>query len=414
MKLLALFCFILCLLLAIRYVFYFQHLKVYKAGDSFQGKTTLLSEPKHSEFSQSFRVDSLSIQTPAYPKFHYGDSVYIEGKVEENKFESENGKTIIQFVVKNPKIKLQETNILIKSATFLRNRIMTTFQQHLPHKEASLLFGIVFGGTQGFSKDTQDLFRNSGVLHVVAASGMNVTMVAEFLILVLSYFLNRRVALVLAIIGVFYYALLSGFSPSIVRASLMAGIAFSALAWGRQSYAYLGLCIAVFVMLMFHPGTIVDVGFLLSLTSTLGILFVKPLFDSFMLFQRTKVVSDDIGTTLSAQTGSLPIMAGVFGSYSYISVVVNAFVLWTIPFLMILGGIAALCAIAIPIISVPFLWLCLPLLLYFEAVIAFFGNFPMLDFSYTSWSLVIGYYLILISLVLFMKRRIKAKTNDSL
>lgn len=406
MKVVALTLIILGLLLGIRYVLYFQTLHVYLPGDTYEEQVVLLSEPKTSGFGQSFRIGSILVQPNSNQEFHYGDSLHISGVVTADSFES-NDKTITRLVVKDPKIQLLPANPLIQSAAYLRNRIEGTFKAYLPQKEAGLLFGIVFGGTQGFSHDMQDTFRNAGVLHVVAASGMNVTMVAAFLLLVFSRLLKRQQALFLTILGVFYYALLSGFSPSIVRASIMATVAFTAGILGRQSYGFITLALTVFIMLMLHPETLFDAGFLLSLTSTIGILYCKPFFDSLKIVQKTKGISDDIATTASAQIGSLPVMVGVFGTYSYISILVNALVLWTIPFLMILGGIAALCAIAVPFVSVPLLYLSYPLLLYFEAVIQYFGEFSQLQVAAISPLFIVSYYLIFTAVVLFLSKRKK-------
>lgn len=407
MRVLILFCFILVLILSIRYVWYFQTVKSYSVGDSVKQQVTLLSEPKISSFYQTFKLDSLSIQAPVYPEYHYGDTLEIEGTVEDGSFQAENGKIVSRLVVKNPKIIAQKSNIFISSAAYLRRKIENTFNAYLPKNEAALLFGIVFGGTQGFDKNTQDAFRNSGVLHVVAASGMNVSMVAGFLVFSLSRFFKRQKALLIAVIGVFYYALLSGFSASIMRASIMAAVVFTAEILGRKNYAVLTLFLTAFVMLMVSPGILFDAGFLLSFTATLGIITIKPLFDQIKIIEKTKAFSDDITTSVSAQLGSIPVMAGVFGTYSAVSILTNALVLWTIPFLMILGGVAALCAITIPFVSVIFLYLCYPLLTYFERIILLFGSIPMLEVGDIPWLLPAGYYLILFSTILFIQNKAK-------
>lgn len=408
MKVFILSCAVLILILGIRYILYFQNLKTYKVGDSFQKEATLLTEPKISSFYQTFKVDQLTIETSTYPQFHYGDTLLITGNVEDGSFQATNGKTITRLVVKNPSITLgSNSNIFITSAAYLRNRIEETFSNYLPKNEAVLLFGIVFGGSQGFSKDYYLAFQNSGVLHVIAASGMNVTMTAAFLISFFSLFLKRQIALVATLLGVFYYALLSGFQASILRASIMASVAFSAAILGRQNYGIFTLFITVFIMLLLAPQTLFDVGFLLSFTATFGIMIIKPLFDHVSLIKKTEAFSADVTTSVSAQLGSIPVMVSIFGAYSVISILTNTLVLWTIPMLMILGGIAALCAITVPFVSVIFLYLSYPLLLYFEKVVLFFGKIPMFQLDNTSVSLWIGYYLVLVSIVLFLNKRYK-------
>lgn len=409
MKLIFLTFLCLILLLSIRYVLYFEYHTQYRKGQIFHENVTLFSEPTFTSFSQYFHLGPLLIETERYPAYSYGQNLEIKGEIEEENFTDKNGKQRLQLVVRHPRIITKESNFFINTAAFLRSRIRNTFYRYLPSDEAGLLFGIVFGGGGEFSPQKKDMLRNSGVLHVVAASGMNVSMVAAFLIGFLSMFLRRRTALIIACIGVVYYALLSGFSPSVVRASLMAVIAFSAGILGRQSSGVIALFLTGFIMLIIHPETIFDVGFLLSFTSTLGILLIKPIFDKRGFLQRIEFISDDVLTTVSAQLGSVPVIVSVFGGYSYISVFVNFMILWTIPFLMILGGIAALCSIILPFVSVPFLYLSYPLLLYFETIIGYFGNIKILRVESFPIPLIIGYYLLLASLILYLKRKGKSK-----
>ncbi|MFI5265544.1 MAG: ComEC/Rec2 family competence protein [Candidatus Levyibacteriota bacterium] len=404
MRVLILSCTILLLILGIRYVLYFQSLKTYRVGDVLKREITLLTEPKVSSYYQTFKIDSITVEAPTYPEFHYGDTLLIQGNVEDGSFQAANGKVVSRLAIKNPQITLQKTNFLVGSAAYFRNRIEETFNAYLPKNEAVLLFGVVFGGSQGFSQDYYQAFKNAGVLHVIAASGMNVTMVAAFLISFLSLFLKRQVALGMAASGIFYYALLSGFQASILRAGIMAGIAFGAGMLGRQNYAFFGLLLTAYIMLFIKPETMFDVGFLLSFSATFGILTVKPLLDPIWIIKKTKGFSDDITTSVSAQIGSIPVMVGAFGAYSVISILVNALVLWTIPLLMILGGIAALCAITVPFVSVVFLYLSYPLLLYFEKVVLFFGKIPMIQLDNIPIVLWIGYYLILVSIILWLKK----------
>lgn len=411
MKLIILSFLVLSLLLGISYAFYFQNLKPYAVGDKLDAKVTLLADTRTSGFYQTFKVDGLTIETVKDPHYGYGDKLSILGTIEENSFQSQ-GKTVKLLVVKNPKIsKLVNSNILITTAAYFRNRIQTTFSNYLPHNESALLFGIVFGGSSGFSPDLYKQFQAAGVLHVIAASGMNVSIFAGFLFTFFALFFNRRQATILSIMGIFYYALISGFSASVVRAAIMGGIVFSAALYGRRSMVIISLLMTIFVMLFVSPGILFDVGFQLSVTATFGIILIKPLFDNIGWINKTEAVSDDITTSISAQLGSVPIMVSSFSTYSFISILVNALVLWTIPFLMILGGIAALCAITLPIISVIFLYLSYPLLLYFEKIVSIFGSVSLLQIQNVPTIFWIGYYSILFSLILFVGKFKRQKSK---
>ncbi len=400
---------ILFLIVAVRLSFFFQDYNPHSAGDSMEAKKTLLSTPEISFSYQTFYVDGVRIEADMYPELTYGDKLQISGTVQERFWTPKNStKKISMLYVKNPTIKLlEQDNLIIKTASYFRKRVYIQFLKTIPYSEAVLLFGVVFGGSEGFSRDMEESFKNTGVLHVVAASGMNVTMVSVFLLALLTQIFKRRDALMLTICGIFYYALISGFEPSILRASVMISIVLIASLLGRQNYGFLSLIITASLMLFLSPLILFNVGFLLSFTSTLGIVLLKPLFDSIQALSKMKVLSDDITTSISAQIGSLPVVLGMFSAYSFISILVNALVLWTIPFLMILGGIAAFCSIALPFVSFIPLYIALPFLWFFEKIVMLFGRIPLVSFNTISPVFFLGYYLVLFSVILGIRAHLK-------
>jgi competence protein ComEC len=86
--------------------------------------------------------------------------------------------------------------------------------------------GMVFGANEKFPSDFRQALQTIGVLHVIAASGMNVTFVSAALLYTLGLFLKRRTALVFGMAGIVFYVFLVGFQPSILRASIMGILAF--------------------------------------------------------------------------------------------------------------------------------------------------------------------------------------------
>lgn len=405
MKRISLFIVLLLIIILLRLYFHFLLSHQYKVGDEYSKQITLLSDTKISGNFQTFREGKLTIQTYAQPVFYYGDTLRISGTVSEKSFLSDQNKKVTYLQVSFPKIeKVKSDNFFIKTTAFIRTRVESSFFSVLPHNEASLLFGIVFGGSSSFDPDFYDAFRKTGVLHVVAASGMNVTMFASFILALTGIFLKRQKALTISILGIFYYALISGLQPSILRAAIMSTIAFSAGIFGRQSYGFLTLCITAFIMIFLRPDNLFDVGFLLSISSTCGILYIKPLFDKITFIKKTEAVSSDITTSISSQLASLPILALFFSAYSAVSILVNALVLWTIPILMILGGIAALLAVVFPFLAVIFLYLCFPFLLYFEKIVFLFQAIPLIEFQNIPVAIWLGYYSILIAIALKLRK----------
>ncbi len=397
---------LLFLFLSLRFIYYFSHQENLRPGENLSFTTAILSSVNRSGSFQTFTVETpggtnVLIVADNKKDYSYGDSLKIVGTV--NRKVLDNGKSI--FVIFTPKIEsnFRENNWFLAITLNIRQRFVDFFERILPQKEASLLLGIVFGIKENIPKDFNEILRNSGVLHVIAASGMNVTLVAGFISGLLGYFLNRRVALLISLLAIIFYASLAGFAPSIVRASVMGVVVFSAQIIGRQAFGLYSLFLAAGAMLFYDPGLISDIGFQLSFSATLGILFIKPIFDSKKVFK--KIFFEDFATTVSAQIATIPIMFANFGTYSLVSVIANVLVLWTIPPLMVIGGIGGIIGILWGGFGSLFLYLCLPLLFFFEKVVSFWGSKGYLfSFEGLSWEFFLGYYLLIVSFIIFLRK----------
>src|SRR5205814_6315633 len=117
----------------------------------------------------------------------------------------------------------------------------------------SLLLGIVFGIKGNFSKNFMSDLQSGGVLHVIAASGMNVTLLSGFLFALASKVIHRQYAIVLCLAIIYFYALISGLQASILRAAIMASFVFGAQLLGKQYIAIYGLFLTGFFILFTSP-----------------------------------------------------------------------------------------------------------------------------------------------------------------
>lgn len=391
---------ILFILLSLRLFIFYSSRQIYKEGEDIEFNSRVISEPKVYKDYQSFSVsapngETVFIKTDVYPIYYFQDNIDVSGKLE---YRLLNNKTRI-LAIDFPKISFvkNKDSIFLAVIKQVRQKIVSSFERSLPKDLSGLMLGVVFGIKVDLSKNFLESLRQTGVMHVIAASGMNVTMTGGFIFYLFSSFLKRQLAVFLSILGILFYAFLAGFEPSIIRASIMGIIAFSSQILGRQKDSFYALLLTGFLMLFISPKFLFDIGFQLSFLSTLGILFIPGFF--------TKVrnlISEDFLTTFSAQIATLPILLAGFGSYSISSILVNVLVLWTIPFLMILGGVAALISFVFEPLARVFLCLCLPFLLYFEKTVTFFTSFKLnLTVETLSWQFVLSYYLFLASLIAY-------------
>ncbi|RJP45871.1 MAG: ComEC/Rec2 family competence protein [Armatimonadetes bacterium] len=407
---------ILLSFLSLRFYQFYSGLTVYEVGQEVKLEHTFLNEPRLTGFNQTFYVENLKIYVQRFPEYHYGDTITLSGEVEEQEYVSKkNGQVITEIVIKNPKIETRDNdNFILAVGQVFRQKIVDLFDSTLPPVSSSLLMGIVFGIKKDMPYSFFEDLRNAGVLHVIAASGMNVALVGGFISGLLGSLLKRQTAILLSMFAILFYAFLSGFEPSIVRASIMGILAFSAQILGRQNLSLLSLFLAGYGMLLVSPKLLFDIGFQLSFVSTLGLIYIPRamLTDSFRERVKKTLVGDDITTTISAQLATLPILLANFGTYSLWSVAVNGVLLWVVPVIMVLGGVGAVVGMVVEPLGKLFLYLSFPFLMYFEKVVVFFGDFEGVSVTNFPWTFAVGYYCILISLLIYIGRRRHVKNVE--
>jgi len=391
-------------LLSFRFYFFYHNLPHYNDGQYVRFKTTLAQEPKLQDGRQEVTVTTddgfrVSITTGSSPLYHFGDRLFIEGLFTKKHFKG-NDLWVMYF----PKVQIanNEQNIITSMALSIKNKANTLYNKTLPPVSASLLSGMVFGGNQGLPDDFTKYLRNVGALHIIAASGMNVSFVAGALMYMLGAVLKRQSVIMISCAGIVFYTFIAGFESSIVRAAVMALIAFSAGILGRQNIVFISIFITGYLMLFIKPVLLTDISFQLSFLSTLGILLIQP----FLPLKQFPVIGEDLRTTLSAQIATVPVMFGMFGSYGLLSVLVNALILWTVPLLMALGSLAIILGYIFEPLAKLLLFLALPFLLYFEKIVSYFGALDWtLGIETFPVPMVVGYYFILSAVIISLHKK---------
>lgn len=322
---------------------------------------TLKEEPKIIGSTQRFSLARVKITTWRYPEYHYGDRLAITGIVKNNGLEF-------------PEIEREEGSskreVLFWIFQF-RRKIEGIYRQTLPEPQASLLSGIVLGSKSGVPYDFYQNLRQTGTLHVVVASGMNVTIVAGTLVSFLVLFFSRRVAVWLAFLGIWFYVLLAGAEAPVVRAGIMGTLAFLAQGLGRQQDAWRGLGLAAGLLLFINPQNLFDLGFQLSFVATGGILLFGSQISRY-LQRLPRQIRYDIAQTLGAQIATLPIIILNFGFYSPLSPLVNLLVVSILPFIMKLGALVAISGLLFKPLGQVLAFFVLPFLTYFVWVVRLF------------------------------------------
>jgi competence protein ComEC len=404
-------------ILFFRFQQFYQANPPYHAGQRVALTTTLQSEPNVDYKGQKFSIKTqtnqlIAVNTNTYPRYHFGQVLVISGFLKSYTFP--DGQTILTLYRPAITLKKEADNPIAAVANNIRTQTRSLYQQVLPPVSASLLMGMIFGANEKFSPDFRQALQTTGVLHVIAASGMNVTFISAALLFTFGLFLKRRTALLIGGLGIIFYIFLVGFQPSILRAGIMALLAFGAALLGRQHIGIIALVVSGYLLLLWHPNYLFDVGFQLSFFATAGIMFLKPLLDAPLkrLGKIGEFGGETVTTTVAAQLGTLPILLSVFGQFGLLSILVNAIVLWTIPFIMVFGSIAAIVGLWSPFLGQFFLYPAYPFLMYFQSLVSFFGTSGLVIHSnplpIPVW---IGYYFLLGSWILLQKKQVHLKVD---
>lgn len=369
-----------------------------KDGESIEFTSRLMTEPNIKGQKQSFQLfykgNRVNIATSPEEEYHYGQILKVVGNINISLLNNKN--TFI--LINDSKIEAKDDNLAVLYN--VRQKIITIFEKNLSPNNSALLLGIVFGIKSTFSSNFLSNLKLLGLMHVIAASGMNVTLTAGFLSAIFLIFFKRQTALVLTILGIIFYAFLAGFQPSIVRAAIMGIIVFAAQILGRQRLASYSLFVTAYIMILFSPFVVWDVGFQLSFLSTAGLIFLRPIFyeiEIFKKFFKLIIVGEDISTTIAAQIATFPVLLANFGLYSLSSILINALVLWTVPFIMILGGVGFLVSVIFEPFGRIIIYASVPLLSYFENVVNLFSNFSGAVNISISWPFIASYYFLMLS-----------------
>ncbi len=249
--------------------------------------------------------------------------------------------------------------------------------QLLPEPSAALLTGILLGDDRGLPPALKQAFADTNTAHIIAISGFNIAV----LIGVLTYVFRKpatalqarvvtnpssgvmanvvaaftqNLVTILILLFLILYTLLVGASPSVVRACIMGSLVVIALQLGRQSWAFNALAVAAFVMTLFNPWVLWDVGFQLSFLATLGLLIYAPrLQNRIEGWLKTRVsdsrarqivefLKDAFIVTAAAFFVTAPLIIVYFHRVSIVGFLTNFLILPVQPFIMIFGGAATL------------------------------------------------------------------------
>jgi competence protein ComEC len=207
-----------------------------------------------------------------------------------------------------------------------------------PEPSASLIRGLLTGSRRGFSEDLLEDFNTTGLTHLIAISGTNVTIVIAVFGSLL-FWVPLKVRFVPQVLAIILFVLLVGAEASVVRAGIMGILGLLALELGRINDTRLAILWTATLMTIWKPEQLWwDAGFQLSFAAVIGITEIgTKLKQRFTLVPETLGLRDSLAATLSAQLTTLPIIVVTFQRISLVAPFSNLLAAPMVPIAMALG-----------------------------------------------------------------------------
>ena len=361
--------------------------------------------------------------------FNTGDLLFLKNKFEDIKTSLNPHQFNYKHYLKKQGINQQvyathQEILLLDESKFSLLRFIDAFRvniqkslrrYHFTEDELAVMNALLLGQRQEISKELSDNYSKAGAIHILAVSGLHVGII----LLILSFVLKPLervnkgilIKLVLVILFLWFFALLAGLSASVIRAVTM----FSAIAIGqffnKRNAVEHSLIFSMFIILLWNPLFLFDVGFQLSYTAVFGIIWVQPVLSQ--LWKPTFFIVDKgwqlITVSVAAQLGVLPISLFYFHQFPGLFFISNLII---IPFLGVIIGLG-LVVLVLSYVSI------LPLFLegfygdiisILNKVVVFVArqeNFLFSEISFSSVKMIFSYLLIFSGFQLFLKLNAK-------
>lgn len=306
----------------------------------------------------SIQTDSNNQGVPSQKKFAYGDRILVPARYKEiaeprnpyefdvrNWYKRQN--IFHQMFVQENEVLIQRRgfgNPVISWALKVRKKQVDLFRKLIGNDEANAVAStLILGYRADLSEETLMAYAKTGTIHALSVSGMHVGLIYVIINFLLS-FLDRwpraRIfKLIIAVGLVWLYAVIAGLAPSVLRSAIMLTIYIIGSTFNRQHNAYNLLCFSAFMMLLFNPYSIYDVGFQLSYLSVFGLIFLQPLIYAWFDFKY--YIADKLwnffALSFAAQLSTFPLAIYYFHQFPVYFLLSNLFILLPVTGIMYIG-----------------------------------------------------------------------------
>lgn len=373
--------------------------KEYKYDDQYVVK------PKGSPF-----LENIKVRVKKGAKAKVGDVVKVKGKVDPLSFPrnpgsfNERNYLLIRGVttqVKADTLIVDSKNAQTPIFEKVRSYYSQMFETIMPWKEAQIMKAMLLGDKLLLPKETQALYRDVGIAHVLAISGLHISVIAGFLWwLFKKVRLSKKLQSILVLLILWAYGALTGFSVSITRAIIMMSVIIVGTLIEEKPDPVTSWSFAALILLLYNNLYLWDIGFQLSFGAVGSIILLTPFFRR--LFRVPEKIRTYIAPTLAVTLGLTPFIAYYYYVLTPIGIIINLLLLPLITVVVVVGFIAMLIAPIHMLLAKAVISSAYYLLTIIEAISTFGLKVPFSTLIVGRPDVMeLGIYIVLIALVLW-------------
>jgi competence protein ComEC len=416
-----------------------HHLQFYNDKGTIVIEGIIATEPDPGNTTSVFRLSATKLQVNGvyveasgkalvnvlrYHEYHYGDVLRITGKLEtpsqsdDFNYKDYLARQGIYSIINYPRTEILDTGKGFKPLAWiysLRNRLSQSLSLALPEPQASLAQGILLGMRGNIPYSLNQAFSRTGTAHVLAISGINITIVIGMLLAAGIWLFGKRYSIYiwLALLVIWLYALLTGMNPPVVRGAIMGSLFLLAEYLGRQSSALTALTFAAAVMVGIEPQVLWDASFQLSFLAMAGLIFISPYLQAWSrkgvtaaagkkgtLASLGNFVADSFAVTLAAILATWPIIAYYFHIVSFVGLPATFFAVLALPGIIITAALTSIVGLIAPVVAQAIGWISWLFISYFMLVVRAFDVLPFSSIGLESievWQIWLYYVLLAVT-----------------
>ncbi len=339
--------------------------KEYK--DVYLVKVKMCNESKKYENTYLY----LNINKQSKECLSYGDKVILQGEfIEPDSQRNKGGYDYKQYLktkkvygsVNVKKIKVidkHQTNMIFEIANNISLCLKEKIDETLNKDEAYILKGILLGDTSSIDEDTYERFQISNMAHILAVSGMHISYIILGIKLLLDKRVGKRKTKYCIIVILIFYLFITGFTPSVIRATIMGILVIASQIFYRKNDVWNSIALSLFCILLYNPFLIMNIGLQLSYFGTIGIILLQK--NMFSILKNIKIenkktrhtinrrlilliskIKEILAVTLSAQIAIFPIIIYHFNFLGIYFLITNLLVSIIIGPVFLLGFICVI------------------------------------------------------------------------